>query len=81
MEGLFERLSLLRLVGKVFASVAELRPDVSRNTVYLALKDERPAEERSALRNYIREIGAGILAAKEAQLLAENEEQAAAQAA
>ena len=81
MTDLFDKVSTMRLVGSVRKEVVKTRPDVSPNTIYLALKDTRPSEYRTALRNYIIEVAARILAAKEEEIAAMAEIRSAAQAA
>jgi len=61
METLFEKISVKGLAMEVMRLVELERQGISRNTVYLALQDERPAEDRTPLRNYIREVAEGLL--------------------
>lgn len=67
METLFEKISVKGLAEEVKSIVEKERDGVSKNTVYLALQDERPAEERTPLRNYIREVAEGLLKERQAQ--------------
>jgi len=68
MESLFDKISVRGLSADLTSEIESKRPGVSRNTVNLALKDERPAEERTPLRNYIREVAAKMIKEKPAFL-------------
>ena len=61
MESLFEKISVKRLAPEVVRLVSLQRAGVSRNTVTLALQDERHEEERTPLRNYIRQVAERLL--------------------
>jgi hypothetical protein len=61
MQALFDKISVSGLTNQVLDKVEEVRPGVSRNTVHLALKDERNEEELTPLRKYIREVAENIL--------------------
>ena len=71
MTTLFHRISVCGLTNEVIDLVGAKRPGVSRNTVHLALKDERPGSERTPLRNYIREVAEEVLKNHENKAAAE----------
>jgi len=67
MESLFDKISVRGLSSDLTREIESKRQGISRNTINLALKDERPAEERTPLRNYIREVAAEMIKEKEQQ--------------
>lgn len=61
MQTLFEKISVKGLSGKVLERVSTERETVSPNTINLALKDDRPADQRTPLRNFIVAVAEEIL--------------------
>lgn len=58
---LFDKISVIGLTNQVHEIVEKTRPGVSRNTIHLALKDERDETELTPLRKFIRQTAEGLL--------------------
>jgi hypothetical protein len=61
MQSLFEEISIKGLTRELLRRVSEEREGISGNTIYLALKDERPAESLTPLRKYIRGLAKELI--------------------
>ena len=61
MNTLFEMVSASGLTGEVHRLVSKIRTGISRNTVMLALKDERPSQDITPLRRHIRQVASELL--------------------